>query len=102
MSPGTSVMFFVFATIKGVDDHCGFMLPWNPFHVLFDNNTAYHDIHHQVKGDKYNFSQPFFVHWDKLLGTYAPFTVEKRDDGGLQARIEKKKKKKKFVNIYRI
>ncbi|KAJ4787615.1 Sphinganine C4-monooxygenase 2 [Rhynchospora pubera] len=90
MSPGTSVVFFIFATIKGIDDHCGFMLPWNPFHVLFDNNTAYHDIHHQVKGHKYNFSQPFFVHWDKLLGTYAPFTVEERDDGGLQARIEKK------------
>ncbi|KAF3340097.1 sphinganine C(4)-monooxygenase 2-like protein [Carex littledalei] len=89
MTPGTSIIFFIFATIKGIDDHCGFMLPWNPFHVFFGNNTAYHDIHHQVKGHKYNFSQPFFVHWDKILGTYKPFTVERREDGGLEARIIK-------------
>ncbi|KAJ4771384.1 Methylsterol monooxygenase 2-1 [Rhynchospora pubera] len=90
MTPGTTVIFFIFSTIKGIDDHCGIMLPWNPFHVLFGNNTAYHDIHHQLKGSKYNFSQPFFVHWDKLLGTYAPYTVDRREDGGLGARIEKK------------
>ncbi|XP_062109456.1 sphinganine C4-monooxygenase 1-like [Humulus lupulus] len=86
MSPRASIFFYTFATIKAVDDHCGICLPWNIFHVIFKNNTAYHDIHHQFYGNKYNFSQPFFVMWDKLLGTYMPYSVEKRVDGGLEAR----------------
>ncbi|KAJ7294384.1 hypothetical protein O6H91_07G032000 [Diphasiastrum complanatum] len=86
MTPRTSVFFFSFATIKTVDDHSGLRLPGNPFHIFFHNNAAYHDIHHQLHGTKYNFSQPFFVTWDKLLGTHMPFTLEKRVDGGLEAR----------------
>ncbi|KAJ7567234.1 hypothetical protein O6H91_02G137900 [Diphasiastrum complanatum] len=86
MTPRTSVFFFSFATIKTVDDHCGLWLPGNPFHIFFRNNSAYHDIHHQLHGTKYNFSQPFFVTWDRLLGTHMPFTLEKRADGGLEAR----------------
>lgn len=86
LSPRASIFFFSFATIKAIDDHCGLWLPGNPFHVIFSNNTAYHDIHHQLYGSKYNFSQPFFVAWDKLLGTYMAYSVEKRADGGLEAR----------------
>ncbi|KAL2609032.1 hypothetical protein R1flu_027605 [Riccia fluitans] len=86
MSPRTSIFFFSFATIKTVDDHCGLWLPGNPFHLLFQNNTAYHDIHHQLHGTKYNFSQPFFNIWDKVLGTHMPFSLEKRPDGGYEAR----------------
>lgn len=26
--------------------------------------------HHDLRGFRKNFSQPFFVHWDKLMGTY--------------------------------
>lgn len=85
MSPRASIFFFSFATIKTVDDHCGLWLPGNLFHVFFKNNTAYHDVHHQLYGSKYNFSQPFFVMWDRILGTYMPYTLEKRAGGGFEA-----------------
>jgi sphinganine C4-monooxygenase len=90
MTLKTSVFFFSFATIKTVDDHCGLWLPGNPLHMLFWNNTAYHDIHHQLHGTKYNFSQPFFISWDKICGTYMPYVIQKRVEGGLEARPLKK------------
>lgn len=89
MSPRASIFFFSFATIKTVDDHCGLWLPGNLFHILFRNNSAYHDIHHQLYGAKYNFSQPFFVMWDRILGTYMPYSLEKRASGGFEARPTK-------------
>ncbi|XWS69723.1 hypothetical protein CRYUN_Cryun04dG0203600 [Craigia yunnanensis] len=61
MSTRTSTFFFCFSTIKAIDDHCGILIPGNPFHIFFWNNTAFHDVHHQLHGTKYNFSQPFFV-----------------------------------------
>uniref|UniRef100_A0A2P2NFG2 Sur2 hydroxylase/desaturase n=1 Tax=Rhizophora mucronata TaxID=61149 RepID=A0A2P2NFG2_RHIMU len=92
MSPRTSIFFFSFATIKTVDDHCGLWVPGNLFHVFFRNNTAYHDVHHQLYGTKYNFSQPFFVTWDRILRTYMPYSLEKRAGGGLEARPAKEYK----------
>ena len=89
MSPRTSIFFFSFATIKTVDDHCGLCLPGNLFHMVFKNNSAYHDVHHQLYGSKYNFSQPFFSMWDRILGTYMPYSLEKREDGGFEARPTK-------------
>lgn len=89
MSPKTSIFFFSFATLKTVDDHCGLWIPGNLFHIFFRNNSAYHDIHHQLYGTKYNFSQPFFVTWDKILGTYMPYSLEKMAGGGLQAQPTK-------------
>lgn len=64
-----SVLLYTFSTMKTVDDHCGYALPWDPFQLLFPNNAIYHDIHHQHFGIKTNFSQPFFIFWDKLFGT---------------------------------
>lgn len=90
MTPRTGIYFFSFATVKTVDDHCGLWLPGNVLHLFFQNNSAYHDIHHQLYGSKYNFSQPFFVMWDKILGTYMPYTLETRKEGGLEARPVKK------------
>lgn len=90
MTPRTGIYFFSFATVKTVDDHCGLWLPGNVLHLFFQNNSAYHDIHHQLYGNKYNFSQPFFVMWDKILGTYMPYTLETRKEGGLEARPVKK------------
>ncbi|KAL3636258.1 Arf guanine nucleotide exchange factor sbh1 [Castilleja foliolosa] len=90
MSPRASIFFFSFATLKTVDDHCGLWLPGNLFHFVFSNNSAYHDIHHQLYGNKYNFSQPFFVVWDRILGTHMPYSLEKRDKGGgFEARPKK-------------
>ncbi|KAJ7973984.1 Sphinganine C4-monooxygenase 1-like [Quillaja saponaria] len=89
MTARTAVVFFCFAVIKTVDDHCGLWLPGNVFHILFQNNTAYHDIHHQLQGLKYNYSQPFFPIWDKLLGTHMPYSLVKRSEGGFEARAKK-------------
>lgn len=61
--------FYTGCTIKTVDDHCGYSLPWDPLQYIFPNNAGYHDIHHQSWGIKTNFSQPFFTFWDHLLGT---------------------------------
>ncbi|KAG7013149.1 Sphinganine C4-monooxygenase 2, partial [Cucurbita argyrosperma subsp. argyrosperma] len=87
MSSRVSIFFFSFATIKTVDDHCGLWIPGNPFHVFFRNNSAYHDFHHQLYGSKYNFSQPFFVMWDRIFGTYMPYS-EKRAGAGSEARVK--------------
>ncbi|CAN6195246.1 unnamed protein product [Urochloa humidicola] len=86
MSPRASILFFSLCTAKGVDDHCGLLLPGNVFRLCFWNNTAYHDVHHQLRGSRFNFSQPFFVTWDKVFGTHMPYVVEERPGGGLQAR----------------
>ncbi|KAL5992185.1 Very-long-chain aldehyde decarbonylase GL1-9 [Asimina triloba] len=89
MTARTAVIFFCFAVIKTVDDHCGLWLPGNIFHIFFQNNTAYHDIHHQLQGTKYNYSQPFFTIWDKLLGTHMPYALVVRKEGGFEARLLK-------------
>ncbi|XP_037461976.1 sphinganine C4-monooxygenase 1-like [Triticum dicoccoides] len=86
MSPRISIFFFTLCTVKGVDDHYGLWLPGNAFHLCFWNNTVYHDIHHQSRASKYNFSQPFFVTWDKVFGTHMPYVVEHRPQGGLHVR----------------
>jgi sphinganine C4-monooxygenase len=64
-----AMLFFVLSTCKTVDDHCGYSLPFDPFQRLSGNTADYHDIHHQAIGIKSNFSQPWFVHWDVILGT---------------------------------
>ncbi|GKC88341.1 sphinganine C4-monooxygenase 1-like protein, partial [Tanacetum coccineum] len=97
MTARTAVMFFCFATVKTVDDHCGLWLQGILFHMLFQNNTAYHDVHHQLHGLKYYFSQPFFSIWDKLLGTYMPYDLVKRAEGGFEARLSKKTKSSLFT-----
>jgi len=68
-----ATLLFTFSTLKTIDDHSSYAFPLDPFQAFFPNNSSYHDIHHQAWGIKYNFSQPFYVHWDTLLGTrYKP------------------------------
>jgi sphinganine C4-monooxygenase len=69
MTVRQSMIFYVFSTIKTVDDHCGYAFPWDPLQHITGNNAAYHDIHHQSWGIKTNFSQPYFTFWDRILGT---------------------------------
>jgi sphinganine C4-monooxygenase len=64
-----SLWFFTGSTIKTVLDHSGYEFPWDPLQFFFPNNAAYHDIHHQSWGIKTNFSQPYFVFWDRIGGT---------------------------------
>ncbi|KAG1876656.1 hypothetical protein DFJ58DRAFT_755578, partial [Suillus subalutaceus] len=56
-----AIFLFTYSTGKS--------FPFGPFQLISGNNSDYHDIHHQAVGIKSNFSQPFFVHWDVLLGT---------------------------------
>jgi sphinganine C4-monooxygenase len=69
MTTRQSMWFFTCSTIKTVDDHCGYALPFDPLQHITSNNAGYHDIHHQSWGIKTNFSQPFFTFWDRFLGT---------------------------------
>ncbi|KAL8716751.1 MAG: hypothetical protein Q9225_005943 [Loekoesia sp. 1 TL-2023] len=69
MNTRQGMWFFTGSTLKTVDDHCGYALPWDPLQHLTSNNAGYHDVHHQSWGIKTNFSQPFFTFWDRLLGT---------------------------------
>ncbi|KAI0636125.1 fatty acid hydroxylase superfamily-domain-containing protein, partial [Trametes polyzona] len=69
LSTREAMLLFGASTLKTVDDHCGYSLPWDPLQWFSGNNADYHDIHHQAIGIKSNFSQPFFVHWDVLLST---------------------------------
>lgn len=70
MSCKLATVFFTFSTAKTVLDHCSYRFPINPLHDLFPNSAAYHDVHHDIRGIKKNFSQPYFTHWDMLMGTY--------------------------------
>lgn len=76
LSPRESFLLFTFATMKTVDDHCGYRLPFDPFQVIFPNNALYHDIHHQNWGFRSNYSQPFFTFWDVLTDTQYKFISE--------------------------
>lgn len=42
------IFLFAFSTLKTVDDHCGYALPFDPLQAAFGNNAPYHDVHHQV------------------------------------------------------
>lgn len=76
LSPRESIVLYTFATLKTVDDHCGYRLPFDIFQIIFPNNSIYHDIHHQAWGIKHNFSQPFFTFWDKMNKTEYEFFDE--------------------------
>lgn len=78
MSTRQAILFFTIATIKTVDDHCGYKIPWDPLQCFTSNNAEYHDIHHQSWGMKTNFSQPFFTFWDGFFGTKWVGDAEKK------------------------
>ena len=48
LSTREAMLLFVVSTLKTVDDHCGYRLPWDPLQLFSPNNADYHDIHHQV------------------------------------------------------
>lgn len=89
--------FFCFATVKTVTDHCGYDWPVNPLAPLFANNARYHDVHHDPRGFRKNFSQPFFTHWDWLLGTRMDPSELARMDEEREARRRAAKKQDGFL-----
>lgn len=62
---------FTLSTCKTVNDHGGFDFPFwiSPINCLWPNTIDYHDAHHQPQGFRFNFSQPYFIHWDEITGT---------------------------------
>lgn len=64
MSVRQGIWLFTVGTLKTIDDHSGFRLPWDPFQLVTDNNAFYHDIHHQSWGMKVSkhvfFCQKYF------------------------------------------
>ncbi|TQS36354.1 hypothetical protein Golomagni_03202 [Golovinomyces magnicellulatus] len=96
MTARQGMIFFTVSTIKTVDDHCGYSLPWDPLQLISNNNSAYHDIHHQNWGIKTNFSQPFLTFWDGLLGTMWTGDTHakyKKDKISTQLKLDAEKKK---------
>lgn len=69
LSHREQIILYTFSTMKTVDDHCGYALPFDLFQIVFPNNSVYHDIHHQNFGIKTNYAQPFFTFWDYWFGT---------------------------------
>ncbi|KAF5779975.1 putative sphingolipid C4-monooxygenase [Helianthus annuus] len=68
MTARTVIPFFCLTVVKTVDDHYGLWLPGNVFHMLFPNNTAFHDIHHQLHGSKTLFHNVFSQFGTSFLG----------------------------------
>lgn len=62
------ILFNILTVWKAMSDHCGYVLPWDPFVYLTCNTSKYHDVHHQIWGLKNNFAV-FFGFWDRLMGT---------------------------------
>ncbi|KQJ89089.1 hypothetical protein BRADI_4g23430v3 [Brachypodium distachyon] len=81
LSPRATAMFLTLCNIKGIDNHCGVCLMPRFLQPLW-NGAAYHGVHHMPGGVRHNFSDLFFVTWDKLFGTQMPYAVEERPGGG--------------------
>lgn len=93
LSRRESIILYTFSTLKTVDDHCGYALPYDPFQKLFPNNAVYHDIHHQHFGIKTNFAQPFFTFWDKWCGT----RYEKLEEYQKQQEVLRRERYKEYL-----
>jgi len=64
-----SILLYSYMTAKAVIDHSGYVFPWNPILLYTDNDSYFHDIHHQRWGIKHNFGLHLGL-WDKIMGTY--------------------------------
>ncbi|KAL8909539.1 MAG: hypothetical protein Q9171_005018 [Xanthocarpia ochracea] len=64
-----TMFFSTISVMKGVDDHCGYRLPWDPLQWGNEQNTAFHDVHHQSWGIKSNYSQLYTTFWDHVCNT---------------------------------
>lgn len=52
ISVRVGMIFSAYVAFKFVSDHCGYILPFNPVHLVTSNDTSFHDIHHQSWGLK--------------------------------------------------
>ena len=42
-----AMWFLLLSTLRSIDDHCGYALPFDPFRYITSLNAKYHDVHHQ-------------------------------------------------------
>lgn len=66
------IWFFTISTLKTVDDHSGYRIPWDPLQWVGENNALYHDIHHQSWGMKVRFSMICFNDFAYYLSQMNP------------------------------
>ena len=52
MSVRLGMIFSAYVAFKFINDHCGYVFPFNPLHLFTGNDTLFHDIHHQSWGLK--------------------------------------------------
>ncbi|KAL8735107.1 MAG: hypothetical protein Q9166_000983 [cf. Caloplaca sp. 2 TL-2023] len=74
-----TMFFSTISVMKGVDDHCGYRLPWDPLQWFNEQNTAFHDVHHQSWGIKSNYSQLYTTFWDHVCNTICDKSQEEID-----------------------
>ena len=51
-----TMWFTTMSALKGVDDHGGYRLPYNPLQWLGQQDAAFHDVHHQSWGIRVSYS----------------------------------------------
>lgn len=105
MTGRQGILLFTFATFKTVSDHGGYAFPifLDPLGLFFPNTAEYHDVHHQSNGLRYNFSQPFFIHFDVLFGTRMKVETfnkmkEEKEKKRLQRSLDKQEEEKSKEN----
>ncbi len=52
LSTRQATMFSTISVLKGVDDHSGYQLPWDPLQWINEQTVDFHDVHHQSWGAK--------------------------------------------------
>ncbi|KAL8917557.1 MAG: hypothetical protein Q9172_005797 [Xanthocarpia lactea] len=77
LTPRQTMVFNILATWKATNDHCGYVLPWDPFTFLTGNTSKYHDVHHQTWGLKNNYAI-FFTFWDRLFDTERTYEEQEK------------------------
>ncbi|KAG0648066.1 putative fatty acid hydroxylase [Hyphodiscus hymeniophilus] len=61
LSTRQATLFGTLSVLKGVDDHCGYKLPWDPLQWLGEQTVEFHDVT--------NYSQLYLTFWDHVCGT---------------------------------
>jgi hypothetical protein len=106
LSTRQAIWFATLSIIKAVHDHCGYEFPYHPLDMISSQNPAYHDIHHQSWGMKYNYSQVYLTFWvcecqlfvrsslireqDDLLGTTVPPEIAAEKYAKAQEKLKEK------------
>lgn len=70
-----SMCFGTISVLKGVDDHCGYRLPWDPLQWGNEQNTDFHDVHHQSWGMKVRVTSVLLLITSASVFCVLPFLV---------------------------